>query len=301
MKKRFGIVLLLFALVLTACAAPGTGNTGDQTLVPQTGQDTEVTPAPGDADVTAPPDVGEPQVGAPVVDEGTGARPATRFFGAPLVGQNQAEVGNVQGMVIDTTNGRIHSVVVGVEEGQRLVPWQAVGEGFPPTTTVTGEQVMGAPAFVEDEFDQYMANRQDFETSYTQYWSGNVDLQAGEGETNYLLLRPYVGIPVRSADENNALVGLLSDLIVEQDGRIAYGVMTTDPSQNLGQGQVPVPWQAFNYDPDARVMTLNVDTQMLQNAPRFEMLQAPNMSAQGWDQEWNTYWQDAVPAAPVAP
>lgn len=83
----------------------------------------------------------------------------------------------------------------------------------------------------------------------------------------------------------------IEDVIVDPDtGEILYLVI--DASLTEGERWIPVPFGALQWDADNDGFVIKANANALQNAPFFEDGQFPDMSVEGWDDEFETFWQN---------
>jgi sporulation protein YlmC with PRC-barrel domain len=100
-------------------------------------------------------------------------------------------------------------------------------------------------------------------------------------------------------NRQNEKIGEVKDLIVDlHSGHIAYAVVSSGGILGIGDKLVAVPARSFEYSETDKKLVLNVDKQILADAPRFEKDRWPDIS----DVRWNTevyqhygqhpYWSD---------
>jgi sporulation protein YlmC with PRC-barrel domain len=100
-------------------------------------------------------------------------------------------------------------------------------------------------------------------------------------------------------NRQNEKIGEVKDLIVDlHSGHIAYAVVSSGGILGIGDKLVAVPARSFEYNEMDKKLVLNVDKQILADAPRFEKDRWPDIS----DVRWNTevyqhygqqpYWSD---------
>ena len=88
--------------------------------------------------------------------------------------------------------------------------------------------------------------------------------------------------------------GLIEDAIVDiETGEILYLVIYT----TLGDGErwVPVPLGFFQWDVDNRTLLLNVTPAMISDAPFFTDGAFPDTTVDGWDSDFDSFWQNTGP------
>jgi hypothetical protein len=323
MKKTKAIwgLMVLVALILASCTgavtneapvespvAPVTGNTPDPLLTgtPVTGMDEtpdgDATPVATVIGTLTTPDAGA----ASGVDA---SYLASSVMGQAATGADDGAVGTTQGLLIESATGQVRYVVLGYgEEGKlTLVPWEAFGRGRNNTLSVSGvtaEQAAAAPEFSDQVYNDYASGQSELETEVREYWSsitGESEIESTTPDADpsaLVYLRPFTGAPLQDQDAN--LIGLMTDVVLDPRGVASYAVLTTDAgSPGQGQVQIPVPWNALSYLPESRTFALNFDVQELAAAPRLDVIASPDMSIQGWNQEWINYWQGINIATPA--
>ena len=83
----------------------------------------------------------------------------------------------------------------------------------------------------------------------------------------------------------------IDDAIVDIDtGDIQYVIV--DTTFDDGEHWIPVPLNMFQWDATNQKFILDTDATVLQDAPFFQDGQYPDMTVQGWDDEFSTYWDN---------
>ncbi|MGZ9234821.1 MAG: hypothetical protein ACXW4E_04785, partial [Anaerolineales bacterium] len=80
-------------------------------------------------------------------------------------------------------------------------------------------------------------------------------------------------------------------------GEIRYIVI--DASFEDGERWIPVPLNFVQWNADNGAYILNVGPTALRDAPSFQDGQYPDMTADGWDGDFDTYWQGIEPGVSV--
>ena len=98
-----------------------------------------------------------------------------------------------------------------------------------------------------------------------------------------------IGARVRNhAGEN---LGKIDELMVDLDsGRIAYAVLSFGGFLGLGDKLFAIPWGALVLDEDEKVFILNVERELLENAPGFDKDDWPDMTDQRWGTDIHSYY-----------
>lgn len=85
--------------------------------------------------------------------------------------------------------------------------------------------------------------------------------------------------------------GAIEDMIVDTDtGEILYILVNT--TLDDGERWIPVPLNFFQWDVDNANVLLNVNPAILRDAPFFLDGEFPDTTVDGWDSEWDAFWQN---------
>ena len=85
--------------------------------------------------------------------------------------------------------------------------------------------------------------------------------------------------------------GTIEDMIVDtQTGDILYILVNT--TLDDGERWIPVPLSFFQWDADNATALLNVNPATLRDAPFFMDGEFPDTTVDGWDSEWDAFWQN---------
>ena len=85
--------------------------------------------------------------------------------------------------------------------------------------------------------------------------------------------------------------GTIEDMIVDTEtGDILYILVNT--TLDDGERWIPVPLSFFQWDADNATALLNVNPATLRDAPFFLDGEFPDTTVDGWDSEWDTFWQN---------
>ena len=87
------------------------------------------------------------------------------------------------------------------------------------------------------------------------------------------------------------MTGTIEDMITDTDtGNILYIVITAVLAEE--ERWIPVPVGQFQWDAATGEFVLNTDASVLQNAPSFADGQFPDTTAEGWNADIDTFWQN---------
>ena len=85
--------------------------------------------------------------------------------------------------------------------------------------------------------------------------------------------------------------GTVDDVIIDIDtGDILYLVVNT--TLDDGERWIPVPLSFFQWDADSSALLLNVNPATISDAPFFLEGQFPDTTIDGWNSEWDAFWQN---------
>ncbi len=89
-------------------------------------------------------------------------------------------------------------------------------------------------------------------------------------------------------DGQNHKLGSVNDMIVNQDGRIVYVILSHGGFLGIGDKLVPIPWNTLRangaVDADKYALVIDMTKEQIEQAPNFESKTWPNFG----DSEWGT-------------
>jgi sporulation protein YlmC with PRC-barrel domain len=84
-------------------------------------------------------------------------------------------------------------------------------------------------------------------------------------ESHIIGSRSIIGDKVRSTEGED--LGEIKELLIDSEtGRIEYGVLSFGGFMGMGEKQIAVPFESFNYLEEDKYFELNVDKEVLENA-----------------------------------
>lgn len=105
-------------------------------------------------------------------------------------------------------------------------------------------------------------------------------------------LARLLGDDVRNYEDDE--LGSIRDVMLDTaTGEIAYIILSAGGILGIGEKLIAIPWYAFEQDPDAKCMRLNVDRQSLKEAPGFDKDNWPDMSSLSWGRRIHEYFRSA--------
>lgn len=97
-------------------------------------------------------------------------------------------------------------------------------------------------------------------------------------------------------------LGKIEELMIDVDrGRIAYAVLSFGGFLGMGDKLFAIPWEALTIDFAEHEFVLDVDKDVLKNAPGFDKNNWPRMADRRWAQDiydyygHRPYWEDEEP------
>lgn len=85
---------------------------------------------------------------------------------------------------------------------------------------------------------------------------------------------------VNQAGEN---LGELEEIMLDlSNGRVAYAVLSFGGFMGLGDKLFAIPWNAFSIDQNHEQIVLNVDKEVLKDAPGFDKNNWPQVATSVW-------------------
>jgi sporulation protein YlmC with PRC-barrel domain len=89
------------------------------------------------------------------------------------------------------------------------------------------------------------------------------------------------GDPVRNAAGED--LGKIEEFMIDlETGRVAYAVLSFGGFLGVGDKLFAIPWEVLQLDTDMHEFVLNVDKEVLKNAPGFDKSNWPDMTDRAW-------------------
>lgn len=315
MRKTFhwGLISVFIALAAVACgSAVGNNNPGENPKLEATPDNAplfsfEDTPA---VDVKGQPGTLMPE-DLPAGESIQSAVRVSDLLGYAVAGPD-GPLGQVTGIVLDGLIGQANYLAVQTAGTQGdheiLLPWQRFqivtqapsedrqeSEPAPVVYVPTDEGMASAP-----DFDRSMlagSLKKGWDEGIRAHWAGlDASLPATGAAGLALEGTLWFDSTVRIEFQNSQgeTIGTVEDLIVMQDGVLAFALLRPAPELNLGEDLIPVPWKTASWLPEQQILMLNVGQGVLQEAPRFDMAQPPDMTVPGWEGDWSTFWNNQL-------
>lgn len=90
--------------------------------------------------------------------------------------------------------------------------------------------------------------------------------------------------------------GKVNDLVIGQDGRVQYMILSYGGVMGVGDKLVPIPWRAVSPGTKENTFSVNVDKDKLARAPSFDPNNWPNFADPSYDERIFSYY--GLSAAP---
>jgi sporulation protein YlmC with PRC-barrel domain len=105
--------------------------------------------------------------------------------------------------------------------------------------------------------------------------------RSGKAYRRVLSAGTLAGDKVRNSAGDD--LGKIEELMIDvPSGRVAYAVLSFGGFLGMGNKLFAVPWNALSLDEDEHEFILNVDRQVLENAPGFDKDNWPDMADPNW-------------------
>lgn len=110
------------------------------------------------------------------------------------------------------------------------------------------------------------------------------DVTRSQNRRRVLSATAITGDQVRNSGGED--LGKIEEVMVDLDsGRVAYVVLSFGGFLGIGDKLFAVPWEALTINSEEHEFVLNVDKQMLVNAPGFDKDNWPDMADANWGSE----------------
>jgi sporulation protein YlmC with PRC-barrel domain len=107
--------------------------------------------------------------------------------------------------------------------------------------------------------------------------------------THALSASTLTGDTVRNAAGDD--LGSLHEIVIDLDsGRVAYAVLAAGGFLGMGEKFFAIPWDMLTVDTDNEEVVLNVEKEILQNAPGFDKDNWPQTTDRAWIGEVFSYY-----------
>ncbi|MFW5640458.1 MAG: PRC-barrel domain-containing protein [Thermodesulfobacteriota bacterium] len=93
-----------------------------------------------------------------------------------------------------------------------------------------------------------------------------------------------MGEKIRNKDGDE--YGTLGDMILHKDGTIDYAILLHGGILGLGKSLIPIPWSRVLDTENEGVLVIDVDDELIENAPNF--------SEEEWDKFGNDEWNKEI-------
>jgi sporulation protein YlmC with PRC-barrel domain len=128
--------------------------------------------------------------------------------------------------------------------------------------------------------------------------SGQTQSTTSTNSTTYIQTSKLIGTKVKAPEGDE--VGEIKDVVLDQNGCMAYTVLSTTGGGGGGGGRaatsstsvktVAVPWAVYSTTSDPRVLTVRVQKDRIYNAPAFEYSRINEYSTGGYINNVNSYY-----------
>jgi sporulation protein YlmC with PRC-barrel domain len=202
-------------------------------------------------------------------------------------------VGEIKGLVIDSTDGRILFAKVGGDE--HLIPWESIqfavkdmekNEGVKATTRLTEEQIKAAPVCKKDvpiDGQTIRMVRENAKLASDSSWER-------AAQNGLIMSNELMGARVSSTDDKD--VGEIDEVVIApNEGVVAYTVLGAGGVLGIGEKKLALPWGVMNTTiKDKKLhIALPVTKERLEKAPEYKG-EWKHLSGAPFVREISTYW-----------
>jgi sporulation protein YlmC with PRC-barrel domain len=107
-----------------------------------------------------------------------------------------------------------------------------------------------------------------------------------------------LGYAVQNFDDED--LGSIQDAMISlQDGCIDYMILSFGGLLGLGDSHFLIPWRTLTVDPADERVVLNIEPEVLNDAPRFNVDDLPDFNAPDWDTTARTFWEGVELTTPA--
>jgi hypothetical protein len=101
--------------------------------------------------------------------------------------------------------------------------------------------------------------------------------------------RRVEGTPVYNQDDLK--LGTIHSVMIEKrSGKVAYAVMSTGGLLGFKERVHPIPWEMLTYDVDRDGYMVDIDRDMLKNAPTMSLDEADRPYDRAYDEQVSSYY-----------
>jgi sporulation protein YlmC with PRC-barrel domain len=207
--------------------------------------------------------------------------PASKIKGEKVTTANGEDLGKIEDIMIDQEKGMIAYAVIsfggflGIGNKQFAIPWEALSEGQNEhafTLKINKEILEKAEGFDKDKLP---LTRDQLNNTYAHY--GNKPYWETGSSANIPLFLPASTIKgekvTNMAGED---LGKIDDIMIDQEnGKIAYAVISFGGFLGMGDKQFAIPWEAISEGQEGYAFTLKVNKEILEKSEGFDKAKLP--------------------------
>jgi sporulation protein YlmC with PRC-barrel domain len=108
--------------------------------------------------------------------------------------------------------------------------------------------------------------------------------------TNALSASTITGDPVRNSAGDD--LGKIEEIVIDLDrGRVAYAVLAAGGFMGVGDKYFAIPWDRLTVDLDNKEVVVDVEQDLLENAPGFDKDNWPDPKDNAWIADIYRYYE----------
>jgi len=223
-------------------------------------------------------------------------------------------IGDVEDLIIDLGTGETgqapYLVVSSLFNDDFLipVPWHLVQVRTDMLSVILpldGNQLLNAPSFNEDFWPASLSV--EWKNMINQFWQNPSQASGAARQLPSVAGQPagYIQaddlLDIDVLDSGGIEVGELNDIAIDwqnsmpengaQAAQFTFVIVDRGDILGLGSENIPVPWRLIRVNALQDVAQVNLQPQVLQNAPAFDDFTVPDLYKAPWSEELARYWQ----------
>lgn len=237
------------------------------------------------------------------------AMEASDLFGYSVTNTLGENLGELEDFVIGTESGELTYAVLEFDEfldfgadEQYLIPLNALTlDSFNQLAVlgISNEVLEGAPAFDAEilEGGAEAGWDEQFRTHWSEWLAPPVDVQADDpaATSSAILASTLLNYNVQNPAGEN--LGEVEDLMLNlAQADLAYVVLEFGGILDIGDQHFPIPPAAITLDAAQEILLVDVQPEMLEEMPGFDLESRPDVTAPNWDEEIRQYWDEQIGA-----
>lgn len=240
------------------------------------------------------------------------AMEAADLFGYSVTNRLGENLGEIEDFVIGTESGELAYAVLEFEgfldlgeDVQYLVPLNALTlDAFNQLAVlgISGELLEEAPSFDAEILTG--GAEPGWDEQFRSYWSAwlapSADVQSDDPAATSSAILASTLLNYNVQNPGGEALGEVEDLMLNlAQADLAYVVLEFGGFLDIGDEHFPIPPAAITLDPVQEILLVDVQPEMLEEMPGFDLDDRPDVTAPNWDAEYREYWDAQLGATPA--